>query len=67
MPEDAPLAGVRMGDITWPADTALVAILRSGRVIVPQPDDPLSAGDELLFVTSEDVEDELGRLLSGGR
>jgi trk system potassium uptake protein TrkA len=34
-------------------------------VIVPQPDDPLAAGDELLFVTTEDVEDELASLLSG--
>jgi trk system potassium uptake protein TrkA len=41
-----------------------VAILREGRVLVPHPDDPLQAGDELFFVTSEDVEDELGRLLS---
>jgi trk system potassium uptake protein TrkA len=32
---------------------------------VPQADDPLAAGDELLFVTSEDVEEELGRLLAG--
>jgi trk system potassium uptake protein TrkA len=67
MPDDAPLAGSRIGDIAWPADTALVAILREGRVIVPQADDPLAAGDELLFVTGEDVEDELGRLLSGPR
>src|SRR5207248_8780225 len=66
MPSDAPLAGSRTGDITWPADTALVAILREGRVIVPQPDDPLAGGDELLFVTSEDVEDDLASLLSGG-
>jgi len=65
MPDDAPLAGSRIGDISWPADTALVAILRAGRVIVPQPDDPLAGGDELLFVTSEDVEQELGRLLAG--
>jgi hypothetical protein len=36
-------------------------------VSLPRPDDPLAAGDELLFVTSEDVEEELGRLLSGGR
>ena len=64
MPEDAPLAGQRIGSIEWPADTALVAILRDGRVIVPNNDDPLEAGDELLFVTSEDVEEELGRLLS---
>jgi trk system potassium uptake protein len=66
MSGDAPLAGSRIGDIAWPADTALVAILRDGRVIVPQADDPLAGGDELLFVTGEDVEDELGRLLSEG-
>ena len=42
------------------------AILRDGRVIVPNNDDPLEGGDELLFVTSEDVEEELGRLLSDG-
>jgi trk system potassium uptake protein len=67
MPADAPLAGQRIGAIEWPADTALVAILRDGRVIVPNSDDPLEAGDELLFVTSEDVEQELGTLLAGGR
>ena len=67
MPDDAPLAGSRIGDIPWPADTALVAILREGRVIVPQADDPLAGGDELLFVTGEDVEHDLGRLLSEGR
>jgi trk system potassium uptake protein TrkA len=67
MADDAPLAGARIGDIAWPADTALVAILREGRVIVPQADDPLAGGDELLFVTGEDVEHELGRLLSEGR
>ena len=67
MAADAPLTGRRNGEIEWPADTALVAILRDGRVIVPNADDPLEAGDELLFVTSEDVEEELGQLLSGGR
>jgi len=34
-------------------------------VLVPAKDDPLETGDELLFVTSEDVEDELATLLSG--
>jgi trk system potassium uptake protein len=67
MSEDAPLAGTRIGEIQWPVDTALVAILRDGRVIVPGADDPLTAGDELLFVTSENVEDELARLLAGER
>ncbi len=63
MPDDAPLVGRRVGGIDWPADTSLVAILREGRVLVPHPDDPLQAGDELFFVTTEDVEDDLGRLL----
>jgi trk system potassium uptake protein TrkA len=63
MPDDAPLVGQRVGAIEWPADTSLVAILREGRVLVPQPDDPLQSGDELFFVTSDDVEEELARLL----
>jgi trk system potassium uptake protein TrkA len=63
MPSDAPLAGQRVGSIDWPSDTALVAILRDSRVIVPGPDDPLEAGDELLFVTSQNVERELAKLL----
>jgi trk system potassium uptake protein TrkA len=65
MPADAPLAGQHVGSIEWPADTALVAILRDGRVIVPSSEDPLEAGDELLFVTSQDVEGELASLLAG--
>jgi trk system potassium uptake protein len=64
MPAEAPLVGQRVGSIEWPADTSLVAILREGRVLVPHSDDPLQAGDELFFVTSEDVEEELARLLS---
>ncbi len=64
LPEDAPLAGQLVGSVAWPHDTALVAVLREGRVLVPGADDTLEAGDELLFVASQDVEDELGELLS---
>ncbi|MEV5572740.1 TrkA family potassium uptake protein [Spirillospora sp. NPDC052269] len=64
LPEDAPLGGERVGSVTWPRDTALVAILREGRVLVPTPDDTLEPGDELMFVASQDVEDELAELLS---
>lgn len=64
LPEDAPLAGQLVGSVSWPQDTALVAILREGRVLVPTPDDTLEGGDELMFVANQDVEDELGDLLS---
>ena len=55
---------MRVGDVIWPQDTALVTLLREGRVIVPSPDDPLESGDELLFVTTEDVEGQLEDMLS---
>src|SRR6202035_5368138 len=61
---DAPLAGQQVGSIQWPSDAALVAILREGRVLVPQSQDPLQPGDELFFVTSQDVEEELERLFA---
>jgi trk system potassium uptake protein TrkA len=65
LPEDAPLGGARVGSVDWPRDTALVAILREGRVLVPSSDDTLEPGDELMFVASQDVEDELAELLGG--
>jgi trk system potassium uptake protein TrkA len=63
LPHDTPLAGRPVRDIVLPRDAALVTILRGGRVIVPQPDDPLEAGDELLFVASADVEGEIRKAL----
>lgn len=59
LPDDTPLAGKPVRKIKLPRDTALVTILRGGRVIVPQPDDPVEGGDELLFVAAVEVEDEL--------
>jgi trk system potassium uptake protein TrkA len=62
---DTPYAGRRVGDVPWPQDVALVAVVRDQRVIVPSDDDPLEAGDELLFVATAAVEDTLDTLLSG--
>ncbi|MFM8349834.1 MAG: potassium channel family protein [Actinomycetales bacterium] len=60
---DSPAVGQTVGEQQWPPDTALVAIVRGPRVITPSADEPLDAGDELLFVTSPDQEPELQRLL----
>ena len=59
LPEDTPLAGQPVGGVKLPPDSALVVILRGGRVIVPQADDPLEPGDELLFVATSAVEEEI--------
>ena len=63
LPEDTPWGGRPVRKLTLPRDAALVTILRGQRVIVPDADEPLEGGDELLFVTSPDVEDELRTLL----
>ena len=59
LPEATPLAGRPVRDLRLPRDSALLVILRGGRVIVPQPDDPLEGMDELLLVATADVEDEI--------
>lgn len=64
---DSPVVGDRVGDMVWPPDTSLAAILRGSRVINPTADDPLEAGDELVFVAVPEQEDALERLLSGDR
>ena len=61
---DAQIVGRTVGSVTWPVDSALVAILREGRVITPSPDAALEAGDELLLVATSEVEDELDVLLT---
>jgi trk system potassium uptake protein TrkA len=66
LPPDAPIAGHRVGSIQWPRDVALVAILRDNRVITPSPDDPLEAGDELMFLSAPDMEDTLHDLIARG-
>jgi trk system potassium uptake protein TrkA len=59
LPEDTALAGQPVRVLKLPADSALVAILRGGRVIVPQADDALEPGDELLFVATSAVEEDI--------
>jgi len=57
LPDDTPLAGKAVRRVELPRDTALVTILRGGRVIVPEREDPLEGGDELLFVTADEAAD----------
>ena len=58
------VVGSRVADLSWPVDTALVAILRGSRVITPSNDDTLEAGDELMFVANEAQEPALTSILT---
>ena len=64
MPEDSPLVGHRVADVTWPEDVVLVAILRDNSIQTPDRDRSLEAGDELLFVCAEESEDDLSQMLA---
>lgn len=63
LPDDTPWGGKPVRKLTLPRDAALVTILRGPRVIVPQDDEPLEGGDELLFVAVNGTEGELRQLL----
>ena len=65
LPPAAPVVGQAVGDIRLPRDSALVAIVRGARVVIPDPDEPLEGGDELLFVAVQDAEPELRQLVCG--
>jgi trk system potassium uptake protein TrkA len=64
LPASSPTVGHRIGDLVWPGDVVLVAIIRDGHARPPDPDGSLEAGDELLFVTAQDYEKELAQMLS---
>jgi trk system potassium uptake protein len=64
LPADSPYVGQPTGLIPFPDNCALVSILRDGQVYVPDAEQPIESGDELLFVCPEDREDELEMLLA---
>jgi trk system potassium uptake protein TrkA len=65
LPPTAPYVGHPLRDVPLPPDSALVAILRGKRVVVPTPDDPIEAGDELVFVCTSAVEDDVRAVILG--
>ena len=67
LPVGSPFAGSRVGDVPFPGNTVLTGIIREGHPIAPSRDDALEPLDELLFLTTPDVEAELESLLSPGQ
>ncbi len=65
LPRNAPYEGKPLRSVPMPRDAALVAILRGKRVVVPTPDDPLEAGDELIFVCTAEVEEQIRAVVLG--
>ncbi len=64
IPEDSPYVGTAIGLVPWPENCSLCTILRDGQVYDPDADQAIETGDELLFVATEEVEDDLKQLLA---
>jgi trk system potassium uptake protein TrkA len=65
LPEGAPYVGRPVRNIPLPPDSALVAIVRGKRVIAPSPDDPIEPADELIFVCTAAVEEQVRSVILG--
>ena len=63
LPTQSPVAGRRVRDLSLPGDAVLVAIIRDGAPQTPERDAAVEVADELLFVISEEYEQELSALL----
>ncbi|MDN5774970.1 MAG: TrkA family potassium uptake protein, partial [Brevibacterium aurantiacum] len=61
--ESSALVASRIGEIAFPLDTVLVAVIRNSRAFAPSADDVIEAGDELFFLSSPDQEGALLSLL----
>jgi trk system potassium uptake protein TrkA len=64
LPKTSPLVGKRLGDCVWPDSTVLVAIIRDGRPLAPDPDQCLEARDELMLVAARDGLERLQEILT---
>jgi trk system potassium uptake protein TrkA len=56
---DSKVIGKPIYELRLPVDSSIVAIIREGHVVIPQPETVLSAGDELLAIATPEVEEEL--------
>ncbi len=59
MPEASPNVGRPLYELRLPADSVIVAIVREGHVVIPQPETVLAAGDEVLALSVPEAESAL--------
>ena len=63
--DDSPAAGKAVYELRLPPDSVLVAILREGHVVIPQPETVLTTGDELVALSAPGSERALRDTLVG--
>jgi Trk K+ transport system NAD-binding subunit len=60
--DHAPIAGVSIRDVAWPAESVVASIQRQNKLLVPHGSTVLRAGDWVTLVAAPECEDELESL-----
>jgi trk system potassium uptake protein len=55
--------GRPMYELRLPVDSTIVAVIRDGHVVIPQPETVLAAGDELMAIATPEAEEDLRKAL----
>lgn len=63
--ETAPIVGRPLYELRPPPDSAVMAVLREGHVVIPQPETKLVAGDEILAISTPEAEEDLRAAILG--
>jgi len=67
LPRESPNAGRPLYELRLPADAAILALVREGHVLIPQPETVVTAGDEILALASPESEEGLRAAILGPR
>jgi trk system potassium uptake protein TrkA len=65
LPGDSKNVGKALYELRLPPDSAVVAVLREGHVVIPQPETVFAAGDEILALSSGGAEVALRTAIVG--
>jgi trk system potassium uptake protein TrkA len=65
LPEGGPNVGRALYELRLPEESAIVALLREGHVVIPQPETVLAVDDEVVAICGPGAEDRLRTALAG--
>lgn len=65
VPEDSPVIGIPMNELSMPQQFLIALVIREGQAIIPKGTTKLLGGDEVVAVTALEQEDLLERLFRG--
>jgi trk system potassium uptake protein TrkA len=65
LPPDSPNVGKHVYDLRLPHDSAIVAVVRDGHVVIAEPETPLLAGDEIMALSTRESAVDFQRAVLG--